>query len=126
MSKMRVFTFEAHHDHFDGTVERPIIAPIDPETVTAEKNGTTKSALGDVVAGVDADDLFGGSRRTDEHVFVHDVEIIVGGVILIVRETVERDARHVDARSVDDAFIVGRRGGEITFVMFDIRVIGNW
>ena len=88
--------------------------------LTAEKNGTAEGALRDVVAGVDADDLFGSLRRADEHVFVHDVEIVVGGVILVVGETVERDARHVDARSVDDAFIVGGRGGEITFVVFDV------
>src|SRR3990172_7013139 len=36
----RVIAFEAHHDPFDGTVEIPVIAPIDPQTVTAEKNGT--------------------------------------------------------------------------------------
>ena len=127
MSKMVCSTFEAHHDLFDGTVERPVVAPIDPETVTAEKHGTAEGALGNVVAGVDADDVFGGSRRADEHVFVHDVEIVVGGVILVVGETVERDARHVDARSVDDAFIVGGSGGEITFVVRRIaqNIIGD-
>ncbi len=63
---------------------------------------------------------FGSFRRADEHVFMHDVEIVVGGVILIVGQTVEGDARHVDAGSVDDALIVGGRGGEITLVVIDI------
>ncbi len=55
------------------------------------------------------------------------LEIVVGGVILVVGETIERDARHVDARSVDDAFIVGGRGGEITFVVRRIaqNIIGD-
>ena len=120
MSKIVCSTFEAHHDLFDGTVERPVLAPIHPETMTAEKNRTAEGALRNVVAGIDADDLLGNFRRADEHVFVHDVEIIVGGVILVVGETIERDARHVDTRSVDDAFIVGGRGGEITFIMIDV------
>ena len=116
----RVLAFEAHHDLFDGAVERPVIAPIDPETVAAEKHGTAEGALRDVVAGIDADDLFGNLRRADEHVFVHDVEIVVGGVIFVVGETVERDAWHVDAGSVDDTFIVGGRGGEIAFIVFGV------
>src|SRR5215212_3373078 len=55
----RVLTFEAHHDLFNGAVERPVLAPIDPETITAEKNRTAEIALRDVVAGIHADDLFG-------------------------------------------------------------------
>ena len=118
--KDRMFAFKAHHDFFDGAVERPIIAPVHPETMTAEKNGTAKRALGNVVAGVDADDLFRSFSRADEHVFMNDIEIVVGGVILVVGETVERDARHVDARSVDDALVVGGGGCEITRFVFGV------
>src|SRR5689334_17562638 len=52
--KDRVLAFEAHHNLLDGTVECPILAPIDPKTVTAEEHGTTEGALRDVVAGMDA------------------------------------------------------------------------
>ena len=120
-----MLAFEAHHDLFDGTVERPVLAPVHPETVAAEEDGAAERALRDVVAGVDADDLLGNFRRADEHVFVHDVEVVVGGVILVVGPAIERDARHVDARSVDDAFIVGGRGGEITFIVIAYCVIRN-
>ena len=51
---------------------------------------------------------------------MHDIEIVVGGVILVIGIAVERDAGHVDARSVDDAFVVGGSGGEIAFVVFGI------
>ena len=66
---MRIAQTQMHRDFagrtFDGAVERPVIAPIDPETVTAEKYRSTEGTLRDVVAGVDADDLFGGLRRAD-------------------------------------------------------------
>src|ERR1044071_9241530 len=52
----RVLPFEAHHDLFDGTVERPIVAPIDPQPVTAEKDWTTKGAFWDVIAGIHSND----------------------------------------------------------------------
>src|SRR5215217_2670026 len=55
----RVLTLEAHHDLFNSAVECPVFAPIDPETITAEKNRPAEIAFRDVVAGVDADDLFG-------------------------------------------------------------------
>src|SRR6266487_1493122 len=116
----RVLAFKAHHDLFDSAGERPALALIYPETVTTEKNGTTEGTLRDVIAGVDADNLFSNLRRADEHVLVHNVEIVVGGVILVVWETIERDARHIDTRSVDHAFIVGGRGGEVTLIVISV------
>src|SRR6266498_345120 len=115
-----MLSFEAHHNLFDGAIECPVLTPIDPETVPTEKNRTAEGALRNVVAGVDADDLLCSLCRADEHVFVHDVEVVIGSVILVVGKTVERDTWHVDARSVDDAFIVGGRGGEVAFVMINI------
>src|SRR5215213_1167696 len=122
-----MFALEAHHDLFDRTVERPIFAPVDPETMTTEKHGTAECALRDVIAGIDTNDLFSSLRGADEHVFMNDIEIVVSGVILIVRETVKRDARHIDTRSVDDALIVGGRGSKITLVVIAIaqNIISN-
>ena len=63
---------------------------------------------------LDANNFLGSLRRADEHILVHDVEIIVCGVILIVWEAVDGDTRHIDARSIDDALIVGRGGCKFT------------
>ena len=41
---------------------------------------------------------------------MNDVEIVIGSVILIIRETVDRDTGHIDAGSIDHALIVG--GGD--------------
>ena len=88
--------------------------------MTAEKYGATKCALWDVIACVNTDDLFRNMRSIDEHILIDDVEIVVGRVIFIVRETIKRDTRHVHAGTVDDAFIISRRGGEVAFVMIRI------
>ena len=111
-----VFAFEAHHDLFDGAVQVPIFSPIDPQAVTREKDGTPKRPLGDVVRGENADDLFGNVGCANEHLFIHDVEIVFSGVIFIVGEAVERDAGYIHARSVDDALVVGGGGGKISFI----------
>jgi hypothetical protein len=44
--KDRMLAFKAHHDLFDGAVERPVIAPVHPETMPLRKTGPRKVRLG--------------------------------------------------------------------------------
>src|SRR5574339_367511 len=75
----RVLALEAHHDLFDGAVEGPVLAPVYPEPMPTEIDGAAERALRHVVAGIDADDLPGNLRRAGEHIFVNDIQVIVGG-----------------------------------------------
>ena len=59
----------------------------------------------------------GGIRLTDVSKTFAARGKIVGGVILVVRKTVERDARHVDAWPIDDTFVVGGGSGEVALVV---------
>ena len=55
-----------------------------------------------------------------QHVLMHDVEVVIGGVVFVVGPAVEGDAGHVDAGSIEDALIIGGRSGEIALVMINI------
>ena len=49
-----------------------------------------------------------------------DIEIVIGGVILVIRPAIDRDTRNIDTRSIDDAFIIGGSSGKFTFIMRNI------
>src|SRR6266542_7076719 len=46
----RMLAFESHHNFFDGTVERPVLPPIHPQTVATEKDRAAEVTFRNVIA----------------------------------------------------------------------------
>ena len=98
-------------------VQGPIDPPIDPQAVTGKKYRPAELAPRHVIRGGDPDDILNHIRRLLEHIFMDDRRVIIGGVVFVIRPAAERDARHIDPRSIDHPFIVGDHLGKFAFAV---------